>query len=467
MLIHFIVKNYRSINDELKINMRPGKGSRLNEHKGEYIDGVSALRSALIFGPNASGKSNILKAIELGQTMLLRGTNNCRQRLYDPYRLGDRRKMREPTKFEYAIQTGGTNYRYGFTYDANRIHEEWLYEFNRRTEKKIFSRETSSEGQSFDIEYLKKLNDEKQRAALEMLAMYTPLNQLHLREYIERPIKESGANIDCIMNVVKWFREHLEVLSVDAPMSTHLIGQMAREDKIRKIFCSLLSSYDTGIKGIDFKTLKIEDVEMPSELKTDIVNDLMSEYSKSKVGDDFEFGAIVHNRSNIFLFQLDHNHEPEIKKLQIIHKVDFDNRSEYFDPNDESDGTNYIFKLIPVLIDMLVSPKVYIIDEFGHNLHSFLTKRLVADLLKIGEKTNSQFICTTHEVGLLDQDKIRKDEVWFVSKNDDNSSEIHSLEEYPVRFDKRIREAYLKGSFNALPTIAENGLENWMTEDCK
>ena len=109
MLINFKVKNYRSFKNTVVFNMQSGKSSRFSSHRSDPVGGISALRGALVFGPNAAGKTNLCNAIKLGQMILLRGMNHRNDRAlslrtYDPFRLGSKELLSQPTLFEYSIQ---------------------------------------------------------------------------------------------------------------------------------------------------------------------------------------------------------------------------------------------------------------------------------------------------------------------------------------------------------------------------
>lgn len=124
-----------------------------------------------------------------------------------------------------------------------------------------------------------------------------------------------------------------------------------------------------------------------------------------------------------------------------------------FDTKDESDGTNRIIDLIPLLIDLIEGNNVFIIDEMERSLHPNLIYDIFDLFLGSSSSTHSQLIVATHESSLLTQKLFRKDEIWFIVKDDNGTSRMHSLEDYNVRFDKEIRKDYLLGRFKAIPRI--------------
>ena len=120
---------------------------------------------------------------------------------------------------------------------------------------------------------------------------------------------------------------------------------------------------------------------------------------------------------------------------------------------DESDGTNRIIDLVPLLIDLIEGNNVFIIDEMERSLHPNLIYDIFDLFLNSSSSQHSQLIVATHESSLLTQKLFRKDEIWFVVKDDNGTSQLHSLEDYNVRFDKEIRKDYLLGRFKAIPRI--------------
>ncbi len=131
MLIRFSVENFLSFNDRQTFSMLPGKGTLKAEHKTEKIDGISVLKTAVLFGANASGKSNLIKAIDFGKKLVLIGTNPEKTIDYQNFRL-DKNSKSANSRIEYELQHKGKNYAYGFSFNHQAIVEEWLYEIGQK-----------------------------------------------------------------------------------------------------------------------------------------------------------------------------------------------------------------------------------------------------------------------------------------------------------------------------------------------
>ena len=128
------------------------------------------------------------------------------------------------------------------------------------------------------------------------------------------------------------------------------------------------------------------------------------------------------------------------------------NADDLFEYSDESDGTQRLFDLIPIFF-ALKQNRVILIDEIDRSLHTNLTRKFIELFFSVSRNNSSQLIATTHDSNLLDLDLLRQDEIWFVKREKDHSSNIYSLNLYKERFDKRIEKEYLIGRYGATPNL--------------
>ena len=138
MLIRFSVENFLSFSERQSFSMIPGKGTLKSEHKTSKVKGISVLKTSVLFGANASGKSNLIKAIEFGKRLVIRGTKTEKSIDYQKFRLSEKSNNTD-SRIEYEIQHNGKNYAYGFVFSNDLIKEEWLYEIGTNNEIKIFN----------------------------------------------------------------------------------------------------------------------------------------------------------------------------------------------------------------------------------------------------------------------------------------------------------------------------------------
>lgn len=444
MLIRFTIENFLSFKDRVVFSMIPGKGTLKPNHKTKTIKGISALKTSVVFGANASGKSNLIKAIDFGKKLILLGTKNEQLISYQNYRL-DSTTISGNSRIEYEIQNKGKNYAYGFVFNSKEIVEEWLYEITKKKESKIFERNNST----FDLGQLFKKNKKKeQQQFLKFIAKGTPNNQLFLTEIKTRKVKDNVSDINDLLNVIDWFQYSLKVILPNDKYNEGVKFELKDDSKLQKIFEELLNYFDTGINGICLEKIEQENIEFPSKILDKIKEDLFNLKSKN-------VRVVVVSSINTTYFISKKGNDVLVHKFMTKHNKKGQQKKELFDTSDESDGTNRIIDFIPLIMDLLQGNNVFIIDEIERSLHPNLIYDLFDLFLDKSENINSQLITASHESSLLTQKLLRKDEIWFVVKNKDGVSHLHSLEEYNIRFDKKIRKDYLLGRFKAIPRIGD------------
>jgi AAA15 family ATPase/GTPase len=442
MLIRFTIENFLSFRDRQIFSLIPGKGTLKAQHKSKPVKGTSVLKTAIVYGANASGKSNLIKSIDFGKKLVLKGTKAEQPITFDIFKL-DKKSTKANSRIEYEIQHKGKNYAYGFIFNSKEIIEEWLFEITRKSETKIFERKKSIE---FDLTFLSKKNKKEETQFLEFIAKGTPRNQLFITQIRNTNVTENVTDIFDILNVIDWFQN---VLTVIYPNSKN-IGkkfELLENTDLKKLFTEMLDYFDTGIDGIEFKEIEFEKIDVPDEIKEEIKNDLLSEKSEKK-------GAFISNPQDdkYYIITKGKENQFEAKILMTKHKV-VGGTFALFDLKDESDGTRRIMDLIPLIIDFFKGGNVFIVDEMERSLHPNLVYDLFDFFLDRCENINSQFIIASHESTLLTQKLLRKDEIWFVVKDKEGVSHLHSLEDYNIRFDKEVRRDYLLGRYKGVPKL--------------
>lgn len=445
MLIRFSIENFLSFKDRVVFSMIPGSGTLKPNHKSEKVKGISALKATIILGANASGKSNLIKAIDFGRELILVGTKSEQLINFQNFRL-DIATLSSNSRIEYEITHNGKNYAYGFVFNSKEIVEEWLYELKSKSESKIFERNILKKD-NFDLApLLAKNKKEEHQQFLKFIAKGTPNNQLFLTEIKTRKVKDNVTDITDILNVIDWFQNSLKVIFPDDKYNEGIKSELVDNSKLQKTFEELLNYFDTGINGICLEKVEFESIDIPSKLTDLIKQDLLSRDSEKGKS------LMVSNRNTTY-FISKKGDEVLVHKFMTKHNIKGKEKQELFDTNDESDGTNRIIDFIPLIMELLHGNKVFIIDEMERSLHPNLIYDLFDLFLEKSEHINSQLITASHESSLLTQKLFRKDEIWFAVKDKDGSSHLHSLEEYNIRFDKEIRKDYLLGRYKAIPRI--------------
>lgn len=451
MLQQFTVENFLSFKDKEVFKLQPGKGSRNKGHKVEPVKGHWILKSAALFGPNAGGKSNFVEALELGKRLVLLGTRAETLIEYHPFRLSSESKNKDTT-ITYQILCNNKKYEYGFSYNAERISKEWLKQITRKTEYVIFDRDITAQ-EPFNLSYLIKLNPkEEERQFISFFARATPQHQLFLHEVISRNLRDNVSNIDDLWEVIKWFIDALKVLFPDTPYKQGGMLKAVNDEQLKEGFGELLRFFDTGIQSIDLIDVDFEKLGITQEMKQFIRTDL------SKSSNAEAFGSLKFENNLYLITFVDGT--IKAKKLQTLHNIIDKKEKEYFSLGDESDGTQRIFDYIPLILDLIQGEKVFVIDEMERSLHPALMRKLLELFFKYSNDISTQLIFTTHESTLMDQDLLRRDEIWLIEKNKEGMSSLNRLDEkFNLRFDKELEKSYLKGLFGASPDFgSENAI---------
>lgn len=445
MIVSLKLENIYSFSGETRILFTAGKSDSLPMHvsRAEKRDDISVLRMGLIYGANASGKSNIIKSLALIKDLALNGWTD---RKYNYFKLTETPAERSSIEIEFKIDK--QFFAYGVAFCNGGLLEEWLYKTGSRSDSMVFERKRNGENWENDIasQYVKG----KEGKFLKYLIDGTPTKGTFLSEYTNR----NGKGIDPIRLARRWF-ENLNIIFPEThrnEFSRHAVG----DTQFRNLMGELLQYFGTGISNLCKVESKVEDLGIQNHTRQMV--------EEALAGEDANKGLILHSDGRFIFAEKDESMNLRWNELKPVHQND---GSEYiFDLNEESDGTARLFDFIPMLIDMRANDAVYVIDEVDRSLHPMLTLKLIEmyDGM-LSDDSNMQFICTTHESYLLSSTPVRQDEVWFVEKDTTGASHLTSLCEYKPR--ENYQKGYLNGRYGAIPFFGELSNINWKDEKQK
>ena len=416
MLLNFAVTNYRSIKDRQVLSLMavdglPHEGSLL-ESKG----GIRALPLALLFGANASGKSNILRAFGAMRDMVLGSVRlNPEDALdeYDPFLLSEETKEEE-TEFEieFLYNQGGEerHYRYGFSFTSEAIEEEWLYLVDKEDETFLFTREKNiiNVGDLFPEGREKEGALHKNRLFLSLVAQL---------------------NGELSISIIRWFEQYrlASALSTKRGLLDTFTLFKSKSEYIQ-VAKEFLSHMDVAIQDLSIKEKTIAERNLP----------------KGRLGTRnpfLSFGIIelqaqsTHNR-------YDSQGNPageEVFELQY----------------QESEGTQKLVELLGLIFSTIEQGELLVIDELDAKLHPLLTRAIVQ--LFTNPKMNkqgAQLIFTTHDTNQLNLDYVRRDEIWFTEKNQREETQLYAHIEFDdFEESDLIADEYVMGRYGAIPRI--------------
>lgn len=414
MLLSFRCSNYRSIRDEQELSMMAGPTKNHENHVIKIQDGhgdtIPVLKGALIFGANGSGKSNVFKAMRFSSQLIIKNKPDFES---TGYYMMDPSYSKKPSMFEYEFELNGHVYRYGFEImlSTKSVISEWLNEvFVDGEDISIFIRDENGKI-SFNNEDYK---------------LDVSCTSLFIQKGKDESFVKEGSNQKIIGDICYWFYSSVATLRPEARMLYDY--DLDDERNIVKMG-QLLSFFDTGITGMNFYP--------HSEGEEDL-----TEVNNSRISRD---SKIFRGKNAIYKKVGPYNQEMVLRCEHGVSKIPV--RSDQ-----ESDGTQRLWNLSPVLLRD-DREFVYIIDEMDRYLHPMAVYAFVEWFMKKNYKINKQLIIITHNTHLLDQDLIRRDEIWFTQKDHEGSTELYSLDDYNVRFDKKIEKAYLEGNFKGMPNI--------------
>lgn len=453
MLIRFAVENFLSFRDEVEFSMVPGKTRIHKDHI--YTDplrkDIRLLKSSVIYGANASGKTNLIKAMDFAQELIVEGTRANQDIRTIPFLL-DGENFAKPSIFTFEIKTGAKSYSYRFEVDTKNIHSESLVEIRPASERMVFERITDAEGQTQVKPGRIPFKTKDDRRNLNFIARGTRRNQLFLTEAVER-------NLPYFDDVYDWFLNRLVLIYPDtSPGSDFGARFLNTDDDFQQKFRDVIQLYDLGIEDVDLKPLDVDAKQFFSEEKRSEISRRVSDMSE---GADAE--ALLYNPQMKILVNVDKFDKYDAFHFVTIHRLKHEDGNVEFGLFMESDGTNRLFELTPALIRLLNSEDeiVFVIDELDRCLHAHMSRNILDIFLANAVGRPSQLIVTTHESGILDLDLLRRDEIWFVEKDNQDVSTVYSLEEFAPRFDTDIERGYLTGRYGAIPILPSYNILEW------
>ena len=434
MLISFSVENWLSFRDQATFSMVAGREKqhlervpRIEKYK------MRLLPIAAIYGGNASGKTNLFKALSFARHLIVKGTQPEAMIPVEPFRL-DPAFAKKPTLLTFELLIDDRCYEFGFRVNRQEVVEEWLSEVLKTTEKELYRRK---EG---EIEFAPELKKEK---FLKFAFQGTRENQLFLTNAVNQKVER-------FKPIYNWFRDRLVMIAPDSRFEP-FERFFQEENPLYRDMNVTLSHLDTGISHLGGEKVPFESLTLPENLKAKLREEIPEGATVRLLAEP------VHERFAI----MRRNGELEARKLISFHSDSAGNEIR-FDMKQESDGTQRVIDLIPAFLELADanSGKVFVIDEIDRSLHTLLTRELLAAYLDTcTPDTRSQLLFTTHDVLLMDQKLLRRDEMWVTERDSLGNSSLLAFSDYKdMRYDKDIRKSYLQGRLGGVPRILLPGL---------
>lgn len=412
MIVQFKFRNFKSFKDETILDMTPVNGFKELEQnihtiESDYINIKESknrlLKVAAINGQNASGKSNLIDAFKFFKNKVVENSVDKEiKNVKVPHFLFSVEKL--SSEFEITFIKKGIKYRYGFELDENEILKEWLYISDKGVEKKYYERKNNK----IELGNKRNIEDSYVKMAEKSLAEKKDTLVLSLLYNRFGAVGKDGM----LKNVYKYIEVNITIVNrVDKILLNVLAEGIKKQDRV---FLDIFENVKLFVKAMD---VRIKDI-IP--------------FKDSK--ESYPFYAI---------------HNCQLR--------DGNYKSEPIPFVDESEGTKKLFSIAPLLfLTLRKEERVMIVDELDNKIHT----NLFIEIIKLFQKSKSQFIFATHNPYIMEHDLLRRDQIYFVDKNEYEESELYSLSDFQgVKTTDSYQKRYLNGNYGAVPIIDFSELE--------
>lgn len=427
MILQYSVKNYKVFKEKATISFIASNYDKTtHEHDNvEYIakKGLRVLRSAVVYGANAAGKTRVLESLAFFKRFIVNSSKESQQGQsidVQPFLLSEATEH-EPSEFEIIFLFDGTVFRYGFEATKEKVLSEWLFYKPDSFEFQVFYRDTVEGTLESHAKYFKKGTILKKENMVRDNALMLSV--------------AAQFNDEICTDVLNWFSKKLNIISSinEAGYKGNTMKRINKQDCHEKML-NLIKFADFSIQDITSKTLREDDIkeDMPAEMREYLLHKIRNE--KAEIYTKTETTHNKYDASN-----------------KIVGRTTFSM------DEDESHGTQKYFYLSGPILDTLESGGILFVDEFDARLHPNLVLKLFS--LFNDPKMNrlgSQLIITAQNSIFLQSGLLRKDQIWFVEKDRFEAAHMYSLSDFKaqkVRASENFESNYLKGKYGAIPYL--------------
>lgn len=421
MLIEFSVTNYRSILDRQSLNMAASSNFKKLELLNTFDPNPGAglprlMRSTVLYGPNASGKSTLIQALKFVEEQVLNSQKESQAGdAIDvvPFKL-TAQSRRGDSEFEVTFIEQGVRYEYGFCCNRERFTEEWLIAYPLGRAQKWFHRVFDAAAVKDAYKFSTHFLGGRQR---QTWAAQTRPNALFFSTAIQ-------LNNEQLKPAFDWFKLRLRVVDSVRGFDPSYTLQCCGDDEERKKVVAFMNSADLSIADIQLKETVFSSDILPNGIPASLKEKLLKDMAGRKLVEPLFFHKDVNTQESV-----------------------------EFDESEESDGTLALFAFAGPWLDVIENERVLVVDELDTSLHPLLVHHLVKRLHHEG--TKAQLIFTTHDTTLLSQKLLRNDQVWFMEKDDRGASRLYPLSDFSPRDNEAIERGYLNGRYGGIPFLKD------------
>jgi len=423
MLIRFSVRNFRTFKEKATLSLVASSYDKEREADNIAVDGkynLRLLKSAVVYGANASGKSKFIEALAFMRAFVIGSSRESQQGdkiPVEPFKLNSETEN-APGEFEAIFIHKEIMYRYGFEADRDKITAEWLYCKPKTKEVELFYREN----QEFEVH-------ERNFSKGNMIVKEGLVRNNALLISVAAQFNDTVAIV-----VLEWFKELKIISGLQEEGYQGYTMSRTNDPRNKKKILDLLNVADLSIQDV-----KIEIIDM-NALPKDLPKELFDKILKESKNEDVEF------YSDILTFHKKYNQNKEYIGLENMSMTD-----------DESSGTRKFYALTGPVLHVLENGYTLFVDELDSKLHPNLICKLVSifNSEKLNPK-NAQLVFNTHDTNLLDSGLFRRDQIWFTEKNKYGEANLFSLADFKtdtVRKNEAFEDNYVRGKYGAVPYL--------------
>jgi AAA15 family ATPase/GTPase len=426
MILELKFKNFLSFKDEVVFSFEATSDKYLEDYYvAEPEPGVRILKMAMIYGANASGKSNVLHAFDFVRSFVKRiPTQSEKSTEFIPFKFVDNQDL--PGSFDMIFYIEGTKYKYSLVLDEEKVHSEILHYYPGTQPAIIFERTLDIKNDTSILKFGSKIKLSDQ--AIEAIQLKTLKNMSVFAAFTQVNISLPQLNIP-----LNWFRKQfMPMIDPYSSLTNYSDSYIKKDERVKNQALDFINKADFNISAVSFKkqttwlddeVLKlIEAGSMPDEQKHKLLNE-----------------KAIH-----------------IDKRLFEHKIITKNKVKYYSLPDEleSKGTLRYYGLSAPFFNAISNDSFLSIDEIGTALHPLLVMHFLKEFLKKSNK--AQLLFSTHNDSLLsEKDIIRKDAIWFTEKDKQGITSLYSLSDFNIRKELSYYNAYKQGKFGAIPNLNE------------
>lgn len=425
MLIEFKFSNFLSYKEMTSFSMVAGK-ERTNSKTLASIPKfrLKLLPLAAIYGANASGKSNLIKALGFLKTLVTTQRVKGKIPLRHFYYSEDKNTI---SNFEISFLVNELIYEFKIACNEDGLLYEELIERNSRSEKTLYLRDKDKVQINPKINSHDAIQCVADRSLNRPCPLLTTLSSMKFKPF---------------EGVFRWFSDELKVIHQDSFLIPYGLD-IGENDSRNTLLSEVLRGTDTGISALVSTPVSESSLRLlPSER-----NELLSTVCHGS--------QLIKEAGGGRLVAYFKDGDLAFRRLNAAHEI---SGKEYLIPlEEESTGTKKIIDLAPAIIDLLLSKKncVYVIDGIDHGLHMEINYWLVRRFLEnVNSNTRKQLIFTSQDTNLLRRAGLRRDEIWFVERRRNSPSQLVNAVEFKgLRIDSSLQKLYEEGRLGALPIL--------------